>query len=154
MPIENLFPNLTQVGYRVTSTASLVYNCLAWAAKDDQQWWEPVSGPGYYWPSGVSCEYTVEALVQVYGSLGYTLCADSSLEEGFERVALYGKVQGYTHAARQLPHGKWTSKLGHLEDIEHDTLAALEGAEYGSVLHIMKRPRHPPPCSYTARGEE
>ena len=143
MLIETLFPNLAHAGYRVTSSASLVYNCLAWAAGDDQQWWEPVSGPGYYWPDGVSRAYTIEALLSVYQTLGYSLCSDSTLEVGFEKVALYGNSEGYTHAARQLNDGKWTSKLGHLEDIIHDSLNALEGAEYGSLLHILKRAAHP-----------
>ena len=43
------------------------------------------------------------------------------------------------HAARQLPNGRWTSKLGELEDIEH-VLHDLEGAAYGSVVLVMKRP--------------
>lgn len=51
-----------------------------------------------------------------------------------------------THAARQLPSGAWTSKLGEWEDIEHDTLEALEGSEgrgeaYGRVALILKRER-------------
>jgi hypothetical protein len=38
-----------------------------------------------------------------------------------------------------LPTGKWTSKLGDWDDIEHDTLEALEAAFYGRVAQIMKR---------------
>jgi hypothetical protein len=45
-----------------------------------------------------------------------------------------------THAARQLDNGRWTSKLGELEDIEH-SLRDLEGAAYGTVVQVMKRPR-------------
>ena len=77
--------------------------------------------------------------MKVYESKGYSLCDNSSLETGYEKVALYGSEQGYTHAARQLADGKWTSKLGHLEDITHHSLQALEGAEYGSVVHFLKR---------------
>jgi hypothetical protein len=43
------------------------------------------------------------------------------LEPGFLKVALYGTGLTYTHAARQLADGKWTSKLGKGEDIEHDS---------------------------------
>jgi len=88
----------------------------------------------------VSCEFTVEALIQVYASLGYSGCGDSSLETGYEKVALYGNAHGYTHVAHQRINGKWTSKLGALEDIGHDTLEALQGTEYGSVIHVMKKP--------------
>jgi hypothetical protein len=42
------------------------------------------------------------------------------------------------HAARQLANGRWTSKLGELEDIEH-TLNGLDGIWYGSVMLILKR---------------
>jgi hypothetical protein len=35
--------------------------------------------------------------------------------------------------------GEWTSKLGNWEDIEHKTLAALEGEFYGKVVQILKR---------------
>jgi hypothetical protein len=46
----------------------------------------------------------------------------------------------WTHAARQLDNGKWTSKLGQLEDIEHESLEALSGAVYGSVVQVLKKP--------------
>lgn len=44
-----------------------------------------------------------------------------------------------THAARQLENGKWTSKLGQLEDIEHE-LDGLVGDKYGIVVTILRRP--------------
>ncbi len=42
------------------------------------------------------------------------------------------------HAARQLANGRWTSKLGRAEDIEHQ-LHDLEGEVYGTVALLMKR---------------
>jgi hypothetical protein len=42
------------------------------------------------------------------------------------------------HAARQLPNGRWTSKLGVSEDIEH-ALHDLTGLIYGSVALVFKR---------------
>ena len=45
-----------------------------------------------------------------------------------------------THAARQLPDGKWTSKLGPFEDIKHSTLVCLKGPLYGEPDTYMKRP--------------
>ena len=61
------------------------------------------------------------------------------LEPGFEKVALYGDSEYYTHAARQLPSGKWTSKLGKAEDVEHDSPADLSGGVYAEVVLVMKR---------------
>jgi hypothetical protein len=55
-------------------------------------------------------------------------------------VALYGNDLLYTHAARQLPGGRWTSKLGKAEDIQHDTPGVVAGGLYGNVVAIMKRP--------------
>jgi hypothetical protein len=55
-------------------------------------------------------------------------------------IALFADKNDFPlHAARQLPSGRWTSKLGELEDIEHG-LRDLEGDAYGTVVLIMKRP--------------
>jgi len=60
-----------------------------------------------------------------------------------EKVALYGSFLFYTHAARQLPDGRWTSKLGRLEDIEHDTPDDVAGGLYREVAQFMKRASAP-----------
>lgn len=39
----------------------------------------------------------------------------------------------------ELPNGKWTSKLGRWEDIEHE-IEGLMGEMYGDVKQILKRP--------------
>ena len=46
-----------------------------------------------------------------------------------------------THAARQLPNGKWTSKLGKAEDVEHESPEDVAGGVYGEVVQFMRRPR-------------
>jgi hypothetical protein len=51
----------------------------------------------------------------------------------------YGSSWFYTHAARQLPTGKWTSKLGKAEDIEHDSPDDVAGGIYGEVVLFMRR---------------
>jgi hypothetical protein len=62
------------------------------------------------------------------------------LEPGLEKIAIFAKGGRPTHAARQLGSGRWTSKLGRAEDIEHD-LRALEGEAYGAVAFFLQRPR-------------
>jgi hypothetical protein len=47
--LESLFPNLRADPYAVTSPASTVYNCIAWAAGDNTRWWEP--DPSAEWTS-------------------------------------------------------------------------------------------------------
>jgi hypothetical protein len=82
--------------------------------------------------------------------LGFEECADESSEPGFERVALYGSGLVYTHAARQLPSGKWTSKLGKAEDIEHDAPDDLAGGVYGEVVQFMRRSVERPMPRYSS----
>lgn len=65
------------------------------------------------------------------------------MEPGFEKVAVFAISEDIpAHVARQLPNGRWTSKLGQLEDIEHE-LHALEGAEYGRVVQVLRRAATP-----------
>ncbi len=81
------------------------------------------------------------SLSSVLRALGYEDCGiDDSLEAGFEKVAIYGSGTFYTHAAKQTTVGKWSSKLGKAEDIEHDTPEDLAGGIYGEVVEVMKRP--------------
>lgn len=88
---------------------------------------------------------TIEAFIAAYSLFGYTPCETADWEPEYEKLALYVDLQGTpTHAARQLPSGKWTSKLGQLEDIEHGTLEGLTGGLYGEVGQILKRPIREP----------
>jgi hypothetical protein len=92
-----------------------------------------------YWPEGALLEETLAAYIQAYQTLGYEICDADLLETGYQKIALYIDPRGIpTHAARQLPNGKWTSKLGWLEDIEHE-LDGLVGDRYGVVGQILKR---------------
>ena len=140
MPIEEWFPHLKTTGYQVTSPASPDYNCIGWAATEDSRWWEPDPQGLYYWPETSPREFTLDAYLQAFLSLGYTPSDTAALEAGFEKIAIYVNTQGKpTHAARQLANGRWTSKLGRSEDIEH-SLEGLEGTVYGLVAQILRRP--------------
>ena len=140
MELEQYFPDLGHTAYRRASPATAEYNCIAWAAHDQGQWWWPdVMGQGY-WPPGAAREETLQAFEEAYGTLGFTRCESQDFESGFEKVAVYAKKSVPTHAARQLPDGRWTSKLGPLEDIDHDVLDAVEGDLYGEVALLLKRP--------------
>jgi hypothetical protein len=132
------FPRLTAHNHRVTSPASPDYNCVGWAADDTEHWWQP----GIFWPTSAPAGmFGIDVLIQAFSLLGYENCPDGSLEAGLGKVALYGSGLFYTHAARQLPSGKWTSKLGGAEDIEHDSPDDVAGGVYGDVVVFMKRSR-------------
>lgn len=138
---ETLFPRLQGTAYRITSPANDGYNCIAWAAGDTKHWWWPDEPVRTYWPVGVPRLETLAAFRDAFATLGYVPCEQADLESGFEKIALYADVDGTpTHAARQLSNGRWTSKLGALEDIEH-ALEDLTGATYGSVVQVCKRPQ-------------
>ncbi len=138
--IEEIFPSLQAIGYDITSPATKEYNCIAWAAGDSETWWWP--NKDCFWPYEIPQEESLDVFIKVYEALGYSLCDNDRYEEGVEKVAIYVDSEGIpTHAARQLNNGRWTSKLGKLEDIEHNTLEGLAGYEYGTVAVIMKRPK-------------
>ncbi len=139
-PLDSIFPGLARSGYQETSARNNDYNCIAWAAGESHVWWWPgLDASREYWPPGVPRERTRDAFVAAFASLGYLVCEGEEPEAGFEKIALFADADGRpTHAARQLPNGRWTSKLGKAEDIEH-ALHDLEGAVYGAMVLIMKR---------------
>ncbi len=138
--IAAIFPKLQDAEWRITSAPDDQYNCIAWAANVTTEWWWPVGQEKTYWPEGVTRAVTMEAFREAFATLGYLACEGEHPEPGFEKIALFASDAGLPrHAARQLPSGRWTSKLGKMEDIEHD-LRDLEGALYGTVVLVMKRP--------------
>jgi len=120
------------------------YNCIAWAVGKTDSWWWPKKQSGYYWPEGLPCEplnrETVANFIRAIESEGFELCADGKFENGYEKVALYvNHLNVPKHAARSLPDGTWTSKMGDDEDINHATLEVLEGHGFGKARVFLKR---------------
>jgi hypothetical protein len=136
--IDNQFPNIKTTTYKTTSSASEEYNCVAWAVGDITRWWSNI--PGYYWPT-INRSSLVESLVDVFAAMGYEICDSTSLEEDFDKVAIYKKAGLWKHVSRQLVNGHWTSKLGAHEDIEHESPEVLVGDLYGTVHCIMRKKR-------------
>ncbi len=145
MPAANIeaeFPRLRTDGYLETSPATDDYNCIAWAGNDITEKWDPEPTSGRYWPNHVPRTLDLENFVLLYEfEGGYEPCDNGDLENGFEKIAIFVSLsREVTHAARQLPSGFWTSKLGDCEDIEHRTLSSLEGLSYGRIAQFLKRP--------------
>ena len=67
-----LFPRLRPDNHRITSPQSARYNCIAWAAEDTSQWWEP----GFFWlpPNHATEDFSFTALENVFIALGYERC--------------------------------------------------------------------------------
>jgi hypothetical protein len=137
--ILRAFPLLRYARWRLTSKKDEKYNCIAWAAGRNWQLWWPRTAK---WPRNCPPNETIDAFVCAFQTLGYEVCGDASLEDGYEKVALYAIGKQTKHAARQLEDGLWTSKLGVKGyDIEHEYLESIAGPVYGDIVRVLKRPR-------------
>jgi hypothetical protein len=135
--LKGQFPYLGE-GFVVTSPPTNDYNCIAWAAGDDEAWWWPAEDR--YWPPEVPRVQTVAAFFAAFALLGYEVCSDTTLEPDFEKVILYCKNGEPKHMSRQLSSGHWTSKLGRSFDISHALPEAVFGPDYGDEMWILRRP--------------
>lgn len=144
----DVFPNLSDDPYfEITSNETPKYNCIAWAYHITDRWMWPNTGEYafldgvHYWPSDKIMDCDVRNFIDAFKLKGYQLCHDGDFEEGFRKVAFYvtPDTTECTHAARQLTNGKWTSKLGRSNDIQHGTPEAIENYDYGKVYCFMKR---------------
>lgn len=134
------WPNLDDPDCADRSVATGRYNCFAFAAGDLTRRWAPL--PGYYWPPGVPREETLEAYILAFGTLGFELCQDPTVEDGYAKLALYANADGEPkHAALQLADGQWMSKIGRFEDIRHRTIEGLAGPLYGQPARFLRRLR-------------
>lgn len=145
----HLFPKLAHSGYAVTSKADKSHNCIAFAVGDPTRWWWPIEGPAeasdqiVFWPAGTPLADSVDAFLTALNLLGYVQCGDASLDPAVDKITLYAIDGRVKHASRQMPNGRWRSKMGKAEDIEHE-LDAVEGPLYGQIAVVLGRP--------TARG--
>jgi len=73
--------------------------------------------------------------------MGFELCpeGESDSEDGSDRIALYAENGEWRHAAKRLKNGRWSSKLGDLEDVSHDTPGDVCGEFNGEVACFMRR---------------
>jgi len=141
---ERSWPNLELDNHYEASPKDNKYNCYAWALNKNNEKWAPYTG--YSWFKGFKKVHQypgedINLFIEGFASIGYDVCDNSNLENGFEKIAFYIKGKGVEHIARQLENGTWASKLGVLHDIEHDNLSVLEDGEYGKAILFMKRKR-------------
>jgi hypothetical protein len=137
---EPAFPHLG--AWACKSPATRKYNCYAFAAGDKAQRWEPDPGLLYYWPAGVVRNYSISAFIAAYQTIYYQLCVDGLPDLLYEKICIYATADGIVrHVARQIFDGRWISKLGHEEDIIHQTPESLRSAVYGQPVNFMKRTR-------------
>lgn len=151
LDLESSFPALLSFGYEITSEKTLFvshplpYNCIAYAAGDNKRWWQynPMR-PEFFWPPVLN-DGSLQSLIDAFEWIGYHASTNGNREWGKQKVALYATVDPstgflyYTHAARQLFNGKWSSKCGQNHDITHSRLEAIYCPDYGTVACYMYR---------------
>jgi hypothetical protein len=130
--VDAAFANL-RGEFEVQSPSTSRYNCIAWSLGITSQWINP--------------KKTLAEFDQLNGQYGYRRMStlDFSRAFGYEKIVLYGKkdafgrVTEYTHQARQLPDGTWTSKLGGMAQVRHVTPDTLNGSAYGVPVAVYYR---------------
>ena len=137
--LEKIFPNLADSGYEITQEPSSVYNCIAWALGISTQKWD-CNDLNAYWPPSIPRNDRIETIMQLFALEDYSLCDSHEFEPGYEKIAIYAFVGQFTHVAKQLEDGRWTSKLGDREAITHPSPDNLNESIYGFVHCIMRRP--------------
>jgi hypothetical protein len=147
--LRELFPHANFAADCITSPIDRNYNCVAWAIGDKRKWWEsfgtilPSPFPPYHWPDDLPQDKLPDTYIRFFQRHNFEVAEDSELEPGIEKIALYIRGDSVQHVARQLPSGRWTSKLGPQEDIEH-RLRDIESdgpVSYGRASIFMKRQR-------------
>ncbi|PJE03034.1 MAG: hypothetical protein CK427_06170 [Leptospira sp.] len=132
------FPNSINDPFLITSPTSPLYNCIAWAYGDNERWFWPQEQDAF-WPENVTNSVKLDSFIELFVSIGYVQCDDSTLEEGYLKIAIYTNSNNLpTHAARQLENGEWTSKMGPWHDVSH-SLNSMENGEYGNATVFMKK---------------
>lgn len=140
------FGSVTPQSFKCASDPENDYNCIAWAVGDTENfWWPRLPLAPYYWPDGlprwpIHVAETMPNFVAALRTRGFRVCRNGRFSFRYQKIALYVTADGRPkHAARLLPSGAWSSKLGSDEDIEHSTLECIEGSKYGTVKLFLKR---------------
>jgi hypothetical protein len=136
--IQRDFPLLTPGSFELKSQEDFNYNCLSFVLGDLENWWEPPSEFGFYWPPGFAADVSVQTAVEILKLHGFVVELDRRATPLTESVAIYARGGEWTHFAKYT-EGQWMSKLGEGHDISHDSLEPLEGELYGEVVKILSR---------------
>jgi hypothetical protein len=98
-------------------------------------------GFGVYWPPGFPLSDSVDILIKIFELHGYSKCDARDQEPGYERVVIYCRDGRFKHAARQLRSGRWTSKVGEEQVIEHERAEHVVCDDYGTIAQFLRRKR-------------
>jgi hypothetical protein len=133
---RNGFPRLGEE-FEVLAPASVTYNCIGWSVGNNSTW---------VWPTDSTRKAQLVDFDTLYRSYGFYRARGISFKRrpGYEKILLYairredGSIKP-THAARQMPDGSWSSKLGSLPLIRHLHPNDVSGPTYGQPFAIYIR---------------
>ena len=139
-PANNLaksFPNLGN--YKVLDASNKSYNCISHTLGVHHHWINPRTGPA---------NAPLAPMDQLYNANGFQRQPNVDLrpDPNLQKVAVYatkypdGSIKKVTHAALQQPNGTWTSKLGQLPLVQHQSPWSVSGPTYGVPVATYVRP--------------
>jgi len=133
----DMFPNLKPGRYEIIADADPGYNCVAKTVGLTDRW---------YWPGYSEREFDAFYARHGFKPLGDADALALVVEAGVEKVVIYRNSRGAspTHAARQLPGGRWLSKMGTLEEIIHQHPDDVSGPDYGRPARVYIKGRNKP----------
>lgn len=147
------FPALgTDPEFKVTSEATVRYNCIAWAMGFDDRWvappvvyeqgWSQDDKKFVWWPEGVADSMDPTALKEAFVRIGFEECEDAVPDNRYDKVRLYSYNGEWTHASRIIDDNVEHSKCGELFDCRH-SVGVFDKTYYGTGFAIMRRPVDP-----------
>lgn len=137
--LEVDFPSLAGKDYDI-SDEDFNYNCLAYVLGDYNNWWEPPSGEGRYWPPGFSEDVSVDTVEAIIRLHGFTESVPEGETPKADSIAIYAISNEWVHFAR-FSNGSWSSKLGESHDVSRVALTDITIPDYGTVVKILSRPQ-------------
>lgn len=137
------FPNISLSNSTVVGFGTSRYNCAGYAFGDTKRWWWP-SSPEYgeyeYWPEGFSRNHSVQNFDELFEAVNATEVPEkfwNDVHPGWVSIALYVDDDNVPmHLARLADDGRWISKTGAEELIEHEHLEDIGGGLYGHVAKV------------------
>lgn len=131
-------PLKNDVNFKILSPFSFQYNCIAFAMGLTDRWVDNSNIPWHWWPP-VEKGDSIEHLRDAFQYFGFEECGmDDTIDELYDKVALYHIANKWKHAARIVADGIYHSKFGESYDGCHSSGNVLQ-AQYGTVCLIMRR---------------
>lgn len=131
-------PLKNDANFKLLSPFSFQYNCIAFAMGMTDRWVDDSDIAWHWWPP-IEKGPSVDHLKRAFRYFGFEECGmDDSIDELYDKIAIYHLAGRWTHAAKIVAAGIYHSKFGESYDGCHSSGGVLR-AQYGDVCLIMRR---------------